>query len=705
MKSTGSTSIWKVLVVEDEALVAEEIRERLIRLGHDVVGVVDTGEDAISSAQRLHPDLILMDIRIKGEINGIETANRIYKALNIPTIFSTAHSDRDTLKSAQIDGQYGYITKPFQEQDLVLGIRMAMHRYQTESEKLHQIEKRFRGMIENSPNSVIICDPNGKILWANIQTEKMFGHAREALAGQPVQTLVAPHLHAALQRFMENHLASPRVPRVDHESEFYGLRADSSLFPIGLTLSPMETEAGISLSFIIRDVTDLKKKEARIWNQANFDLLTGLPNRNYFQQHLNQAVQDSADSGQPMALLFLDLDRFKEINDTQGHEVGDQVLLAAAGRMRSLIREGDTLARLGGDEFTLIVPRIQDEFSAAHVAQRFLHELSHPIDVKGNRFFLTASIGIAIFPNNADNGEDLLKFADQAMYNAKTLGRNQYAYFSPVLQKKAQEKYELSDALHRALSNDEFAIHFQPIVDLETGEFSKAEALLRWNSPRYGSVGPARFIPLLEETGLIHEVGEWVFDACARFARQLELKVGRPVHINVNISALQLSTQHGRSVDWKKKLAETPGLGRLIGIEITESLLVNNTQEIKDTLRAFHKHGLTISIDDFGTGFSSLSYLKRFDIDYLKIDASFVQGIEHSQDNRVLTEAIIVMANKLRIRTIAEGVETQEQLEVLQSLGCDYVQGYLFSKPLPRAQFETVLASRNMSVSPDAQMK
>jgi diguanylate cyclase (GGDEF)-like protein/PAS domain S-box-containing protein len=670
---------WKILVVEDEALLAEEVRDRLQCLGHEVVGVADNGADAIDIARRTRPDLILMDIRIKGDLNGIETADLIHGELGVPVVFSTAHSDRDTLQQAQIAGQFGYLIKPWREQDLLMAIRLAMHRHHTETAARRHRDSSLHSLLETGIHPVILCNAQGRICAVNSSAESVFGYPREMLAGQPFELLLSEQERGAWQALREQAFARHAAHATDDMPTFSAQRRDGQAFPAKVSPTYIETSAGPSLCLIVRDLSDA---------HTPFDPVTGLPNREKFRDSLVAALQPP---GGRLALLLLDLDHFKEINDTLGHETGDRLLAHTAERVREFAGPHGALARLGGDEFALILPGLDGLHAAERTAQRLVEKLSVPFDIDGKPLYLTASAGIATCPDDALTAPDLLKYAEQAMYAAKSGGRNRVVRFSPEMQDGAQKRRALSDDLHGALQRGEFSLHYQPIIDFADGRATKAEALLRWRHPQRGAIPPLDFIPLLEETGLIHEVGEWVFDEAAAQAERLARRLGRTVQISVNMSAVQLAAHGAGAIDWGAKLAALPPPDGRLGIEITESVLIEDQQRVKDCLLDFRSHGVAVSIDDFGTGFSSLSYLKTFSIDFLKIDASFTRGVANDENDHALTEAIIVMAHKLGFRTVAEGVETAQQADILQRMGCDFAQGYLFSRPLPADEFEAYL--------------
>lgn len=439
------------------------------------------------------------------------------------------------------------------------------------------------------------------------------------------------------------------------------------------------------------DITDRKRTEDQIHHLAYHDQLTGLPNRQLFQDRLKQDLKRMERNNTALALLFIDLDRFKEVNDTLGHDKGDILLIETARRIRRHVRDSDTFARLGGDEFTIILPECGDELSIDRVVQDVLKELEAPFDL-GNESVghISCSIGIAFYPHDAQTSEDLLKHADQAMYAAKDAGRNRFSYFTPLMQQRIQDKIELSNDLRQALSRGELEVYYQPIVALSTGRIVKAEALLRWHHPKRGLVSPSDFIPLAEEFGIIHDLGNWVFFQSISAAADWKRRLEQEIQVSVNRSPVEFEKPEFL---WVGAL-EAAGLpGSAVTMEITEGLLLQESEMVQSMLLECRNSGIEVSIDDFGTGYSALSYLKQFHIDYLKIDQSFVRNLTGNESDKALVEAIIVMAHKLGIRAIAEGVETIEQRDLLASFGCDYAQGYLYSRPVPTSEFEKLLTA------------
>ncbi|GAB1235166.1 EAL domain-containing protein [Ferrigenium sp. UT5] len=439
-----------------------------------------------------------------------------------------------------------------------------------------------------------------------------------------------------------------------------------------------------------QDITERKASEDLIWKQANFDQLTGLPNRRMFYDRLAQDIKKAHRGQTKLALMFLDLDHFKEVNDTLGHGQGDALLVEAAQRITTCVRESDTVARLGGDEFTLILSELEDRTIAERIAIAILTALARPFKLDGAVAYVSASIGITLFPEDAVSLDDMLKNADQAMYVAKNAGRNRFSYFTSAMQDAALFRLQIQHDLRTALSEQQFQVHYQPIVETRSGRIHKAEALLRWFHPQRGLINPAEFIPQAEESGLIHEIGAWVFAQAARQAREWASRYSLDFQISVNASPLQIQSKMNHS-KWQPHLESNKTLGRNLLIEITEGVLLGNSATVRAELSAYREAGIQLAIDDFGTGYSALYYLKKLDVAYIKLDQSFIRNLEHNENDTALVEAIIMMAHRLGLQVIAEGVETQAQLDIMTAMGCDFTQGFLHSRAIPAHEFEQLL--------------
>jgi len=452
--------------------------------------------------------------------------------------------------------------------------------------------------------------------------------------------------------------------------------------PDGSAIKLIEQSANLVAIALERDRTD-----GLIWKQANYDSLTGLPNRNMLRERLEQEISKAKRSDLQVALLFLDLDHFKDVNDTLGHDKGDHLLSIVARRLCKCVRTIDTVARLGGDEFTIIMGELNDSESVERVASEILEVISQPFKLDQEVAYLSASVGITFYPDNGKDLDTLIKNADQAMYDAKHKGRNRFQYFAPALQDVVLQKTALLSDMHKAFPDDQFEVYFQPIVEFKTGAIRKAEALIRWHHPQRGMVSPLDFLPVAEETDMIIEIGDWVFQRVLRQAIEWRTGIHEDFQISINTSQVQYRNGGANLSRWLDQLNRAGLPGQAINIEITESLLMEDRIAISDTLIKFRDHGISVSLDDFGTGYSSLSYLRKFDIGYIKIDQSFVCKMTPDSDDLALCEAIIVMAHKLGLKVIAEGVETRQQRDLLITAGCDYGQGFLFCDPVPAAEF------------------
>lgn len=444
-----------------------------------------------------------------------------------------------------------------------------------------------------------------------------------------------------------------------------------------------------------RDITERKEADELIWKQANLDFLTGLPNRYMLHDSLKNELKKAERSGKSVAILFLDLDHFKEINDTLGHDIGDKLIQNTAKRLRRCVRETDTIARLGGDEFTVVLGELDEFNTVERVANKILNHISQPFQCGDEIVHISSSIGITIYPEDGIAVDTLLKNADQAMYAAKEQGRNCFQYFTSTMQENAIARRNMTNDLRQALAKDQFTLFYQPIIDLATGNIIKAEALIRWQHPEQGLVSPLDFIAIAEKTGMINDIGDWVFQQAVNQLSLWRQNNYDSFQMSINVSPVQFCANSDQR-EWFDRLNSLNLPGDALIVEITEGLLMEASHLVTDKLLALRDAGINVALDDFGTGYSSLSYLKRFDIDYLKIDQSFVRNLKPLSEDLILCEAIIVMAHKLGIKVIAEGVETKEQQQLLIGAGCDSAQGFLYSKAVPAAEFELLLEAGNM---------
>ncbi len=550
---------------------------------------------------------------------------------------------------------------------------------------------RFKHVLDNTRDMVFMFEPESlRFVYLNQEAILSMGYSREELLGMtPYQ------INPLIPEPEFRQLIAPLLSGEQSSLYFETLhrRKDGSDFPVDIFLQLVRESDGSGLFVVVvRDVTEKNESDEMIWQQANFDTLTGLPNRRMFYDRLEQEIKKSHRSGLPMALMLLDLDRFKEVNDTLGHAQGDVLLVETARRIVECVRESDTVARLGGDEFTVILSAMEDTNSVERIAQNIIERLAAPFQLLQEMVYVSASMGITLYPNDAQTIDTLITNADQAMYLSKNSGRNRFSYFTTALQEAAQTRIRLGNDLRNALAGEQLAVYYQPIVEMASGKIVKAETLLRWQHPERGMVNPMQFIPLAEESGLIHEIGDWVFHEATRELKRWRERFVPEFQISVNVSPVQFR-QNGvnHASLWISHLRAIDLPGQSLVIEITEGVLLNAEINVTENLLSFRGAGVQMALDDFGTGYSSLSYLKKFDIDYLKIDQSFVRNLEDDMDNRALCEAIIVMAHKLGLKVIAEGVETEWQRDLLTAYGCDYAEGWLYSKAVPLEQFEVLL--------------
>jgi diguanylate cyclase (GGDEF)-like protein/PAS domain S-box-containing protein len=561
-----------------------------------------------------------------------------------------------------------------------IGVHNDITERRLSEEALRDSESRYRLMAENSTDVISRSDANGHILYASDATRRLLGYEPSEVVGRSIYSFVIEADRDEVSR--ASRALSDGATR---SFAYHAIRKDGSIVWFETTsraiLDPV-TGAVLDIVSVSRDISERKRAEEQIEYQAYHDALTGLPNRLLFRDRLTVALAHAKRLQQHVAVMFLDLDGFKLVNDTLGHSLGDELLKVVASRLRGALREEDSIARMGGDEFTVLLSDLSRPDDAAKIAQKLLDTIAQPIRVDEQELFVTTSIGIALFPNDGETAEALLKNADHAMYRAKDVGRNSYQLCTPAMNSRALERLSLENALRRAVERGEFVLHYQPQLNVVTGAVVGMEALMRWNHPTQGVVPPATFIPIAEETRLIVAMGEWALREACRQAKKWQLTEYPSLRMAVNLSPRQF--QHG---DLRKMIAsalEESGLApQSLELEITESTAMQNTDRTVATLRALRDMGVRIAIDDFGTGHSSLNYLRSFPLDSVKIDQAFIHEIESSPSDRAIVSAIIAMAHGLSLRVTAEGVETEEQLAFLRASGCEEVQGYLFGRPAP----------------------
>lgn len=545
-------------------------------------------------------------------------------------------------------------------------------------------------VFENSSEGVTITDADGVILAVNPAFTELTGYTAEEVVGKNPRLLSSGRQDAAFYQAMWRQL----INSGHWAGEIWNRRKDGELYAEWLSINTSFNPDGSVHRRVglFSDITKRKKSEELIWRQANYDFLTNLPNRRMFRDRLEQAIKKAHRANLSVALMFIDLDHFKQVNDTLGHDMGDVLLKEATQRLSRCVRNTDTVARLGGDEFAVILDELDDPKIAERVAQNILQNLAEPFTLGREQAYISASIGVSFYPKDAAEIDELLKDADQAMYAAKDHGRNCHRYFAQSMQEAAQNRMQLTTDMRHALTEDQFLVYYQPIVELKSGRLIKAEALIRWQHPTRGLVNPVDFIPFAEDSGLIVGIGRWVLQtACAQTMAWRAQGLALP-QITVNVSARQFYEGNFQDVV-REILDETRLPPEDLELEITEGMLMHDMEQAVSTVQALWKVGVHISEDDFGTGYSSLNYLKRFPIHTLKIDKSFVRDIGRNADDTALVAAIIAMAHSLHLTVVAEGVETEQQLDFLRQQGCNHCQGFWFAKPMPAQEFAAYLAA------------
>jgi len=557
--------------------------------------------------------------------------------------------------------------------------------------ELTKYKNNLASIVESSDDAIISKTLEGVVTSWNKAAEHIFGYTAEEMIGKPMLTIFPPDRIDEETQILNKLKAGEKV---DH-FQTIRLHKSGKQVHLSVTISPIYDSEGniVGASKIARDITEKLYVERLIWRQANYDALTNLPNRRLFMDRLQLEMNKAEREMHGLTVMFIDLDHFKEVNDSLGHDIGDELLLKVSTRIRDCFRQSDMVSRFGGDEFVALMPSLNQRADIDHVSAKLLKTLNAPFTLEdGNMVYVAASIGITVYPMDGRTDQELIKHADQAMYEAKRKGRNQARYFIPAMQTSLDKHHQLGVDLRFAIQNNEFVLHYQPIFNLTTNRIEKAEALIRWNHPLLGQLAPMEFIPIAEETDIIHPLGDWVFKTASRQLKQWIDRYQQPLQLSINKSPVQFNM--GNDVPaWQAFLQEIGLSGDHLIVEITESTMMAQSEVTQKKLLGFADAGIQVAIDDFGTGYSSLAYLNKFHIDYIKIDKAFVQDIKHDCNNLHLCEAIIVMAHKLGLKVVAEGVETEEQHRLLQSIHCDYGQGFYYSRPLTHEALEALLAN------------
>ena len=688
----------QILIVDDEPLILEGLSRLLATREYDVI-TANGGCEALVAIGKQQFDVILLDLGMP-DLNGTEVLRFVAdRSSETPVIVVSGDSTIDAAIKALRGGAADFVRKPYEPEELLRRIDNTLTRRRLEREnnhilqRLQQSEKWHRFLVNSSPDFIYTLDGEGRFTFVNDRVESLIGYRREDLLGQHYSLVIHEDDIARAEHVFNERRSGDRNarnieirlkcnPGVRRPRLMNGRCKSVELTATGMydeNASPFE-QRFIGSYGVAKDVTERKQAEETVHYQAYHDLLTGLPNRALFRDHLGLMLAQAKRNRSPLAVLSLDLDHFKVINDSLGHTIGDELLLAVGARLRQCLREGDTLARLGGDEFAVLLPTLVSRSDVDHICRKVIQVLSKPVYVKGHEIYISVSIGACVAPEDGEMIDSLIRQAEIAMYQAKSQGRSRLQFWESGMQAPYSERMQIEADLRRALARNEFVLFYQPQVDTVTGEVRGFEALLRWWHPQRGLLTPVDFIPVAEESGVIVPIGDWVLrQASAQMAawRKADLP---PVRLSVNISARQLESPD--FVESVMRAVQVYSLdGHQMELEITESLLMRDFEANAIKLGRLSAAGIRLAIDDFGTGYSSFKYLSRFPIHSLKIDQSFVQELERDE-NMSIVNAMVAMGRGMNLNVVAEGVETESQRMSLEKMQCHEIQGYFYSAAL-----------------------
>lgn len=693
---TTNTDSARILLADDDSNLLESLKG-LLNLYQYQVDIALGGQKAIDMLQDNTYDLLLLDLRMP-EVTGHDVL-RYMKSQSIATmtIVISGETSLDDMAQALRQGAYDYLKKPYVPEELLATVNNAIRRKRLEDanrvmhNRLNRSERLHRLIVNNSPDIIYVLDEQGCFSFLNSKIELLLGYRREELLNRHVTTLVDDDDREKARYFFDQAVRAhsdaraidialkPKEP--GQNKRFF----EMSVWPVEEQPELNGQGSRYRVYGTARDITDRMEAEAFINFQAYHDLLTRLPNRSLFKDRLSVAITQAGRNSSRLAVMFIDLDRFKIINDSLGHTMGDRLLQAVSQRLLQCVRKGDTLSRFGGDEFTLLLPEVQDDAATTQVAEKILESLREPFQLSGHEIYVGASIGIAMFPDGGKTLDTLIKNADIAMYRAKNIGKDGYQLYSPEMHAGTSQRLQLEQDMRKALDRDEFEIVYQPQVETRNGRLLGVEALIRWHHPTLGLLAPAQFIPVAEDSRLIIDLDRSTLARATREVRRFHHDGLPELRLAVNLSPLVIERDHFAELILAT-LQEEGFPPHLLELEITESLLMSDRHDIVEQLRHLSGAGIQLAIDDFGTGYSSLSYLQKFPIHTLKIDRSFVHKIRSGEQDACIVNAIISMAQGLKMKIIAEGVETVAQLDYLRSLGCHIAQGYLFGRATTLAQ-------------------
>ena len=667
-----------VLIVDDSKLMRYQIGTFLTQEGYKIIEA-ENGEEAINLFEALKPDIVLLDY-IMPIMDGPETCQKMKKIehWNDASVFMiTSISDEESVNKAYYAGATDYITKPINFAVLRQRLTKSIEA-QENLKELHHSNAFAQSIINYAIEGIITIDSDRIIRYFNPTIGKLFGFSETELLDNDI-SIIIPNF---------NFKTSVEPGKVVNETnEIQGVDRSGNILPLEMSVSSFCVEEKYYYTLIVRDITERKRYEEKIKFQAFYDALTGLPNRVLLRERVTHEINRAKRSNNKFALMYLDLDRFKVINDTLGHDRGDKLLKEMAERLKDAVRDEDLVVRMGGDEFVIILTDLHNAEYVGRIAEKILETVKKPIDIDGNFITLTISIGLTIFPDDATEYEVLLTNADIAMYRAKEKGKNNFQTFTPELNAKAIERLELENSLRRAIEYNEFVLHYQPKVNTKTGKIIGMEALIRWKHPKLGLLAPMDFIPMAEETGLIIPIGEWVLKTACESNKALQNAGLPPLSIAVNLSLRQFELQN--LVERVSEILKESGLNpENLELEITESIAMRNVEYTVEVIKELQKIGVQFSIDDFGTGYSSLSQINNLAVNKLKIDKSFVSQIDGIKENSIIASTVLALGKNLRMQVIAEGVENIQQVNFLKDNDCDEMQGFYIAKPMSGEEFK-----------------
>ncbi|MGA1823762.1 MAG: EAL domain-containing protein [bacterium] len=688
-ESNGPKVLPNILIVDDRVenlLALQSILEELpLQLRK-----ASSGKEALWILLQYDFALVIIDVQMP-EMDGFETVALMKerkRTKNIPIIFVTAidKDEKHIFKGYEV-GAVDYLFKPIDAAILKSKVLVFLELYnqrkliENQANALQESEEIFRAISNSAQDGIIMVDSNCTISYWNKAAERIFRYQSYEVFGKKPDCVIPPRFQQEFVNRFELFKKTGTDQALGKISETHLLKNDGKEFPIELSVSSIKLKDNWCAVFMVRDITDRKKSQKHLDKLAYYDSLTGLPNRKMFLDTLNRSLALAKRNNYLVALLFLDLDGFKYINDTFGHDVGDILLKEVGERVQECIRESDFIGRLGGDEFTVVLTRIEREETAAIAAQRINKAFETPFHICGIEFSIGVSIGISLFPHDSNDARTLLVNADKAMYSSKKNDRNCFQIYSPAININAYSRLKKDNDLRNAFSRDEFLVYYHPIVDLNKWEITGVEALVRWRHSSLGLLPPDEFIPLAEETGVIVKIDEWVIRAASQQLQEWEKKGITNLRVAINISSRWFRHEgHTKIIEIVEETGIDP---HLIELELTENTLLVDIEKTITMMHELKKRGIRISIDDFGTGYSSMAYIQRLPINALKVDQSFTFNSTKSDDDKAIVTAIINMAHIMRLKVVAEGVETKEHLELLRELNCEEIQGYLICKPLP----------------------